>query len=279
MKALEISERFAKKGVVIKQEKIQEKMDELSKFKVPELEISRAVIRNLEKETGIRLEDQCVSIEDIIEEGKWISLKAKVIQLWDNSDSISQVGLIGDETGVIKFTIWKTAGIDITVSQGNSYIFQNVVSSCFNDKMQIAVTSTSHILPNAEEVKQKEKEVVITGVIVSLTNGSGLIKRCPECSKSLGKGSCDEHGKVGILDIRIKAVLDDGKNTYNILALREMTARLTELTLDGAKQIATEALDQSAVTDMIKKKILGKYFNLRCVPIGTNFLVTNVEVN
>jgi replication factor A1 len=58
-----------------------------------------------------------------------------------------------------------------------------------------------------------------------------------------------------------------------------MTARLTELTLDGAKQIATEALDQSAVTDMIKKKILGKYFNLRCVPIGTNFLVTNVEVN
>ncbi|CAG0967416.1 hypothetical protein METP3_01230 [Methanosarcinales archaeon] len=277
MNSKEISERFAKKGVVINQEKIQEKMDELSKFKVPELEISRAVIRNLEKETGIKLEDvQCVSIEDIIEEGKWISLKAKVIQLWDSSDSISQVGLIGDETGVIKFTIWKTAGIDITVSQGNSYIFQNVVSSCFNDKMQIAVTSMSHILPNAEEVKQKEKEVVITGVIVSLTNGSGLIKRCPECSKSLGKGSCDEHGKVGILDIRIKAVLDDGKNTYNILALREMTARLTELTLDGAKQIAIEALDQSAVTDAMKKKIIGRYFNLKCVPMGTNYLVVEV---
>ncbi len=277
MNSKEISERFAKKGVVINQEKIQEKMDELSKFKVPELEISRAVIRNLEKETGIKLEDvQCVSIEDIIEEGKWISLKAKVIQLWDSSDSISQVGLIGDETGVIKFTIWKTAGIDITVSQGNSYIFQNVVSSCFNDKMQIAVTSMSHILSNAEEVKQKEKEVVITGVIVSLTNGSGLIKRCPECSKSLGKGSCDEHGKVGILDIRIKAVLDDGKNTYNILALREMTARLTELTLDGAKQIAIEALDQSAVTDAMKKKIIGRYFNLKCVPMGTNYLVVEV---
>ena len=279
MKALEISERFAKKGVVISHEKIQEKMDELTKFKVPELEVSRTVIRNIEKETGVKLETvPCVYIEDIIEEGIWISLKAKVIQLWDSSDSISQVGLIGDETGVIKFTIWRSAGVNIPVIQGNSYIFQNVVTGSFNDKMQIAVTSTSQIVPNAEEVKQKDKEVVLSGVIVSLTNGSGLIKRCPECSKSLGKGSCDEHGKVGNLDIRIKAVLDDGKNTYNILALREMTARLTELTLDTAKQIATEALDQSAVTDMMKKKVLGKYFNLRCVPLGTNYLVTDVEV-
>jgi len=283
MKALEISERFAEKGVVINQEKIQEKMDELSKFKVPELEISRTVIRNFEKETGVILETvPCVSIEDInqIEDGKWISLKAKVVQLWENtSDSISQVGLIGDETGVIKFTVWKTAGIEIRLVQGNSYIFQNVVTSSFSDKMQVAITSTSKILPNAEEVKQKDKEVILTGVIVSLTNGSGLIKRCPECSRSLGKGGCGEHGQVdGILDVRIKAVLDDGKNTYNILALKEMTARLTDMTLDAAKQIATEALDQSAVTDIMKKKVLGKYFNLRCVLIGTNYLVNDVEV-
>lgn len=283
MKAKEISERFAEKKVVISQEKIQEKMDELSKFKVPEIEISRAVIRYLEKETGVNLEDiHCGYIEDIIEDGKWISVKAKVIQLWEStsSDSISQVGLIGDETGVIKFTIWKTAGINIPVIQGNSYIFQNVVTGSFNDKMQIAVTSASQILPNSEEVKQKDKEVVLKGVIVSLTSGSGLIKRCPECSRSLVKSECGQHGKVdSILDIRIKAALDDGKITYNILALKDMTTKLTGLTLDTAKQIATEALDQSAVTDIMKKKVIGKYFNLRCVPIGTNFLVTNVEVN
>jgi replication factor A1 len=282
MKAKEISERFAEKGVVISQEKIQEKMDELSKFKVPELEVSRTVIRNFEKETGIRLVDvQSLSVEKITEEGKWISLRAKVIQLWEStsSDSISQVGLIGDETGVIKFTIWKTAGIDIKVSQGNSYIFQNVVTGSFSDKMQIAVTSTSQIIPIAEEIQQKEREITHTGVIVNLTNGSGLIKRCPECSRSVGKGSCAEHGKVdGLLDIRIKAVLDDGKATYNILALRDMTARLTGLTLDSAKKIATEALDQSAVTEAMKKTLIGKYFTIRCVPIGANHLVTDVEV-
>jgi ssDNA-binding replication factor A large subunit len=55
-----------------------------------------------------------------------------------------------------------------------------------------------------------------------------------------------------------------------------MTARLTELTLDGAKQIATEALDQSAVTDLMKKKVIGKYFDLKCVPMGTNYLVVEV---
>jgi replication factor A1 len=281
MKANEISERFAEKGVVISQEKIQEKMNELSKFKVPEIEVSRTVIRNFEKETGIRLVDvQSVSVEKIIEEGKWISLRAKVIQLWDSSDSISQVGLIGDETGVIKFTIWKTAGIEIRLLQGNSYLFQNVVTGSFSDKMQIAVTSTSKIIPITEEIQQKEREITHTGVIVSLTNGSGLIKRCPECSRSLAKGSCDEHGKKdGILDIRIKAVLDNGKSTYNILALRDMTAKLTGLTLDVAKKIATEAMDQSSVTEAMKKKLIGKYFTVRCVPIGANHLVTDVEVS
>lgn len=283
MNSKEISERFAKKGVVINQEKIQEKMDELSKFKVPEIEVSRTVIRNLEKETGIRLEDvQCVSVEDIkqIEDGKWISLKAKVVQLWENtSDSIAQVGLIGDETGVIKFTVWKTAAIEIRLVQGNSYIFQNVVTGSFSDKMQVAVTSTSQIIPIAEEIQQKEKEITLTGVIVSLTNGSGLIKRCPECSRSLSKGSCEVHGKNdGILDIRIKAVLDNGKSTYNILALRDMTDKLTSLTIDSAKKIATEALDQSAVTEAMKKTLIGKYFTIRCVPIGANHLVTDVEV-
>jgi replication factor A1 len=189
------------------------------------------------------------------------------------------VGLIGDETGVIKFTVWKTAANEIRLVQGNSYIFQNVVTGSFSDKMQVAVTSTSKIVPIAEQIQQKEREITHAGVIVSLTNGSGLIKRCPDCSRSLSKGSCEEHGKKdGILDIRIKAVLDDGKSTFNILALRDMTARLTGLTLDSAKQIATEALDQSAVTEAMKKKLIGKYFTIRCVPIGANHLVTDVEV-
>jgi replication factor A1 len=146
--------------------------------------------------------------------------------------------------------------------------------------MQVAVTSTSKIIAIAEEIQQKEREVTHTGVVVSLTNGSGLIKRCPECSRSLSKGSCNEHGKKdGILDIRIKAVLDDGKSTYNILALRDMTARLTGMTLDSAKKIATETLDQSAVIETMKKILIGKYFTIRCVPIGVNHLVTDVEVS
>jgi replication factor A1 len=189
------------------------------------------------------------------------------------------VGLIGDETGVIKFTVWKTAGIEIRLVQGNSYLFQNVVTGSFSDKIQIAVTSTSKIIPINEEIQQKEREITHTGVIVSLTNGSGLIKRCPECSRSLSKGSCEEHGKNdGILDIRIKAVLDDGKSTYNILAMRDMTARLTGMTLEFAKKIATEALDQSAVTETMKKTLIGQYFTIKCVPIGENHLVTDVEV-
>ncbi len=43
---------------------------------------------------------------DVKEDGKWVTLKVKVVQIWDNtSDKITQTGLIGDETGIIKFTI------------------------------------------------------------------------------------------------------------------------------------------------------------------------------
>ncbi len=46
-----------------------------------------------------------VHVADVKEDGKWVTLKVKVVQIWDNtSDKITQTGLIGDETGIIKFT-------------------------------------------------------------------------------------------------------------------------------------------------------------------------------
>jgi replication factor A1 len=55
------------------------------------------------------------------EDGKWVTLKVKVVQIWDNtSDKITQTGLIGDETGIIKFTIWESANLP-PMEEGRSY--------------------------------------------------------------------------------------------------------------------------------------------------------------
>ncbi|MFO8110539.1 MAG: hypothetical protein R6U17_08515 [Thermoplasmata archaeon] len=65
-----------------------------------------------------------VSISDIDEDGKWITLRVKVLQLWEpNSDSIEQVGLLGDPGGKIKFVSWKKAELP-TLREGKRYRFR-----------------------------------------------------------------------------------------------------------------------------------------------------------
>jgi len=75
----------------------------------------------------------------------------------------------------------------------------------------------------------------------------------PRMQPALVKGACGEHGKVeGVYDLRIKAVLDDGEKVQDILMNREITEAFTGITLDKAKEMATEALDQGVVLDVIK---------------------------
>ena len=39
-----------------------------------------------------------IYVADVNEEGKWVTLKVKVVQIWDNtSDKITQIGLIGND--------------------------------------------------------------------------------------------------------------------------------------------------------------------------------------
>jgi replication factor A1 len=48
----------------------------------------------------------------------------KVIQLRNStSDKITQTGLIGDETGVIKFTIWRTS-VALPLEEGKTFLQQ-----------------------------------------------------------------------------------------------------------------------------------------------------------
>ena len=97
-------------GVTATPEQIQSKLNALVKFNVIGNEAKRNVVRSLAKGAGVdplavfKAGSTPVHIGEIKEDGKWVSLRVKVIQLWDStSDKITQSGHIGDETGVIKF--------------------------------------------------------------------------------------------------------------------------------------------------------------------------------
>lgn len=254
----------------------------LYEFKVPESEAVRTVRNWIIKEYGIPrekvVEAPLVKIKDITKPGQWVSLKAKVVQIWDSSSpSVSQVGLIGDETGIIKFVIWAKSGKG-EVEEGKCYLFKNVVTDSFQGRMQINVGRTSEIVEIDEDIQLPPREIEVIGALVAVQQNSGLIQRCEQCHRVMTKGICPIHGKVkGYDDLRIKGVLDDGENVYEIILNEENIKELTGIDLEKAKQIASERLDRNAVLSELKRMLLGRYFKVAGVRGGRYLLVRRVE--
>ena len=193
--------------------------------------------------------------------GQWVTLKVKVVQLWENShETIEQAGLIGDPTGVIKFTNWASSELP-DMEEGKSYMLKNVVVNEYGGKVQIQLNRSSSIEELDEDIEVGTSTFTYTGAMVDIQTGSGLIKRCPECKRALVKGACPEHGKVkGEYDLRIKAVLDTGTSTQDILINRELTEKLGGFSLDSAIAMAADALDPGVVLDNLKHELVGRYY-------------------
>lgn len=237
-------------------------------FGVPEDEASRSIVNYFMKEAGIKPTfaqgvTPTMTVAGITESGKWLDLEAKVVELWDpTSDSIHQVGLIGDETGVIKFVKWSKAKLP-AIEEGKSYLFKNIIADEFNGRMSVKFNKTTEIVPLDRDIQAGNVEVTFHGAIVAIQDGSGYIKRCPECKRALKKGACEKHGKVsGTDDMRVKAVIDDGHRAQEIILNREMTEKVTGVTMDQAKAIVAETLEYSTITGMIEFVLLGRYFTV-----------------
>ena len=211
--------------------------------------------------TPIARESELRRIVDLVG-GQWVTLKVKVVQLWENNshETIEQAGLIGDPTGVIKFTNWASSEIP-DMEEGKSYILKNVVVNEWDGKTQIQLNKSSSMEELDEDIEVGTLTFTYSGAMVDIQTGSGLIKRCPECKRALVKGACPEHGKVkGEYDLRIKAVLDSGTSTQDILINRELTEKLGGFSLDSAIAMAADALDPGVVLDNLKHELVGKYY-------------------
>jgi replication factor A1 len=230
------------------------------------------------EEVQENIETPILKVSDITSDGKWMDIRAKVAQLWDNThESIDQVGLVGDETGTIKFTKWADSELPELV-EGKSYLFKNVAIKSYNERFQIDFNKTTQIEEIQDDIEIGTAEVEFTGAMVDIQSGSGLIKRCPECNRALIKGVCGEHMKVeGSYDLRIKAVMDDGVSVQDSLLNREISEQLTGITLDEAKQMATEELDQEVVIKKFKEKLLGRYYLVKGPKLDRSILVKDIS--
>ncbi len=262
----------------------------INEWRVPAAEATRTVIQATLKKHGIETKywqtggtAPVVQIDQIKADNEWVSLKAKIVQIWDNrSDKVARTGLIGDETGVIKFTIFGKNNhiIPEDFTEGNSYLFENMVSSVWQGQVSVKANKTTTITP-CDDVDVSRRVQKLIGVITAVSSGSGLIKRCPECKRALVKGQCGEHGRVdGVYDLRIKAVFSPfGTNELiDLIIGTAPTETLTGISVAQAREIATEALDAAVIEDRFRTEIVGRYYEVTgSIMSGSGMLVESIR--
>lgn len=284
--------RFQSAGIAVDKNKVKESLNKLLGYRVPLNEAVRTVTTSLRKQYNLPFEGlskgeaPLVPIASIKEDNKWVTIKGKVIRIWEpNSEAISQTGLIGDDSGIIKFTIFAKSqeALKVTLQEEKSYELHNVVSSMWQGQASVKINSNSRITLLQEDIKAERQKTTVAGMITAILQGSGLIKRCPECNRKLSKGSCSEHGKVeGVFDLRVKACLMDSVPSnppkgHELIINADIVEKITGISLDKAREMATEALDTDAVLTPLTQKFLFGHFKVTGVQLPGNFLVEQME--
>lgn len=189
-------------------------------------------------------------------------------------------GIAADRTAKLPFTSWVfspelIAGVTLDVE--NVYIKSwrgvpsiNIGEFTTINKAEVAIDEeavTQILEPRPIRLdrltgRDGAFDVVIEGSIISVRPGSGIIIRCPQCNRVIQKNICRVHGVVeGIYDMRIKSILDDGTGALTVVLDADLTRNVAGISREKAKKAA--AVNQSAVEDEIKKKLLGRTMWLR----------------
>ena len=285
--AEEIHEQFSDELDVTVDE-IHERLETLvEEYKVPVEEARRSVTSSYLDDAGMDRDslssgggNEELPVGDIDTDEQWLDVTVKVVDLWEpRSDSIAQVGLVGDESGTVKFTKWATSDLP-ELEEGAVYHLSNVVTDEYQGDYSIKLNRTTTIEELDEEIEVGDNSLEIEGALVDIQSGSGLIKRCPmeDCTRVLQNGRCNEHGEVeGEFDLRIKAVVDDGDEVHEVIFDQEATETLTDVTIEEAKEHAMDALDTTVVADDMRERILGRYYRVSGPTFGRYVLADDFE--
>ena len=184
-------------------------------------------------------------------------------------------GIIADDTGKIQYSAWNDFSLkeDETICVKNAYIrsWKGIPQLNMGDRCEISrvdsvfdVVDTSGSKKTIDEITRigGGLDITLEGMVVDMRAGSGLIKRCPQCNRSILNGVCTAHGQVnGTPDLRMKIVLDDGTGAIGAIVNRKDTETLTGITLKAAEGLAM-AQGEGVVAREVAGKILMKRISI-----------------
>jgi replication factor A1 len=183
----------------------------------------------------VKVADLMDGMNNIIVSGRVLSMERREIA-GEGTAKVVFSGLLADETGKVQYSAWHDFQLMpnelVRISRAYVKSWKGVPKLNFGERA-IVTRLTEQDLPDVLSSKSKPRsiediervggatDVMVTGTIVDVKEGSGLIRRCPQCKRVVQKGACRLHGKVdGIPDLRVKAVLDDGNSTLTVVMNR-----------------------------------------------------------
>ncbi|WP_435076681.1 Single-stranded DNA binding protein [Halococcus sp. AFM35] len=203
-------------------------------------------------------------------------VEAKVIDGRDGETEILS-GVFADDTGRLPFTDWDPHD---EIADGNSIRIVNAYVREFRGVPSVNVAEFSSVEPLDRDVESSENaprmsireavdsegmfDVEITGNLLAVRDGSGLIQRCPDCGRVIQRGECRAHGDVdGEDDLRVKAIIDDGTASLTAVLDADLTSEIYGGDVEDAREAARDAMDQEVVAESIREAIVGHEFRVR----------------
>lgn len=204
--------------------------------------------------------------------GRVLSAEEREVTVKGEAKNVTS-GIIADETGKISFSCWGKCnfkkGDVIEASNGYIRFWRGMPQLNFD---ATNVNKSKEKMPKEDVLACPSKTSVeglvrsggmldasVSGIILDVREGSGLIFRCPECNRVVKKNSCKIHGDVeGLPDLRVKAVMDDGSGALSVIMGKELSEKLLDKSLDQCLKEAKKAMDQGAVRDELFEILVAK---------------------
>ena len=247
---------------------------------------------NLGQSTTVTLEEEPLSVpheiggeRDLIElepgdRGRVLDVRVLEVErkTIDGRDGETEIlsGVLGDETTRLPFTDWNPHP---EITEGESARLEDVYVDEFRGVPSVNVTKFSIVEPipdvavsdSGTELSVREAvsaggvyDAVLTGNVIEVRDGSGLIQRCPDCGRVVQNDQCRSHGRVDPEDdMRVKAILDDGTDTVTAILNRELTEEIYGGTLEDALDHARDARDRDVVAEEIAEELEGREYRVR----------------
>lgn len=270
------------------EEKVEEKMEEFEGLVSEE-----GAVHLVAKEAGVQAAesgDQALKVENIVPDMRKVNMKARVTNISDTNTFERDEGdegkvrnmTLGDDTGTIRLTLWDeqteiaekvdegdaigvSGAYTVEDNQGNAELRLGdsaQVKMVDDDEVPEVETGGSSEMTEAtiREVRSKNAEYRIQGMIMDIYTSNPFYSTCPECDSTVRENDdeeyvCEEHGEVEPNKaLAISTVIDDGTGNIRAVMFRDRARELLDIDEETEKEGDLEAVEKAAA-DVIGKKI------------------------